>query len=133
MLGRRARPIVFLSGTSGINTAISAMKQGAVDYLMKPIDELRLVAAVEIALQRDAERRHERAIRSLIGQRVATLTRCERQEMMHVICGLLYKHIAVEVGTGERTMKVHCMRVMRNMGASSVAELMRLTARVGVR
>jgi FixJ family two-component response regulator len=128
----RARSIVFLSGTSDINTAVNAMKQGAVDYLTTPIDELRLLAAVEEALQRDAEQRQERAIRSAIRQRVATLTRCEREVMMHVIRGLLNKHIAVEVGAGEKTVKVHRMRVMRKMGVGSVAELVRLTARVGV-
>ena len=127
-----ARPIVFLSGRSDIQTSVHAMKAGAVDFLTKPIDDGRLVAAVEQALQRDAEQRRDRAIRNMIQQRLRGLTRRERQVMEHVIRGRLNKQIAEDLGIGEKTVKVHRARVMPKMGARSVAELVQLAARVGI-
>jgi FixJ family two-component response regulator len=127
-----ARPIVFLSGRGDIQTSVHAMKEGAVDFLTKPIDNMRLFAAVAQALGRDAEQRREREIRRMIERRLATLTRCERQVMTHVIRGLLNKQIAAEVGTGEKTVKVHRGRVMSKMGVRSVPELVQLVARVGI-
>ncbi len=127
-----ARPIVFLTGKGDIQTSVHAMKEGAVDFLTKPIDDRRLFAAVEQALQLDAEQRHERAIRSLIEQRVKSLTRREREVMLNVIRGRLNKQIGTELGIGEKTVKVHRMRVMRKMDAHSVAELVQLASRVGL-
>jgi len=127
-----ARPIVFLTGKGDIQTSVHAMKEGAVDFLTKPIDDGRLFAAVEQALRLDAKQRQERAIRSLIEQRVESLTRRERDVMTSVIRGRLNKLIGLELGIGEKTVKVHRMRVMRKMGAHSVAELVQLAARVGL-
>jgi len=127
-----ARPIVFLSGQGDIQTSVHAMKEGAVDFLTKPIDNERLFEAVEQALRRDAEQRLDRAIRDMIQQRLETLTPRERQVMTHVIRGKLNKQIAAGLGTGEKTVKVHRARVMAKMGARSVAELVQLGARVGV-
>lgn len=127
-----ARPIVFLTGAGDIQAGVQAMKAGAVDFLTKPIDDERLITAVEQALRRDAEKRQERAVRSVIHQRYKTLTRRERQIMTHVIRGRLNKQIAVEIGIGEKTVKHHRERVMAKMGVRSVAELVQLGARVGV-
>ena len=127
-----ARPIVFLSGKDDVQIGVHAMKEGAVDFLTKPIDHAQLVAAVELALKRDAEQRHEREVRRMIQERVETLTPRERQVMVQVIRGRLNKQIAVGLGTGEKTVKVHRARVMSKMGAHSVAELVQLAARVGV-
>jgi FixJ family two-component response regulator len=127
-----ARPIVFLTGRGDIQTSVHAMKGGAVDFLTKPVDDVRLFAAVEQALQRDAEQRLERAIRDTIEQRLKMLTPRERQVMAHVIRGRLNKQIAADLGTGEKTVKVHRARVMSKMVARSVAELVQLAARVGV-
>ena len=126
------RPIVFLTGRGDIQTSVHAMKEGAVDFLTKPIDNLRLFAAVEEALRRDAEQRLKGAIRSMIRHRLETLTPRERQVMAHVIRGRLNKQIAAELGTGEKTVKVHRARMMAKMVARSVAELVQLGARVGV-
>jgi two-component system, LuxR family, response regulator FixJ len=93
---------------------------------------VRLFAAVEQALRRDAEQRLRRAIDSLIRQRLERLTPRERQVMVQVIRGRLNKQIAAELGTGEKTVKVHRARVMSKMAARSVAELVQLAARVGV-
>jgi FixJ family two-component response regulator len=127
-----ARPIVFLSGKGDVHTGVHAMKEGAVDFLTKPINHAQLVAAVELALKRDAEQRRERDVRRMIQERVETLTPRERQVMVQVIRGRLNKQIAVGLGTGEKTVKVHRARVMSKMGAHSVAELVQLAARVGV-
>jgi len=127
-----ARPIVFLTGTGDISASVQAMKAGAVDFLTKPIDDVRLLAAVEQALRLDAKQRQERAIRNLIQQRLQLLTRRERRVMEIVIRGRLNKHIGAEMGIQEKTVKVHRMRVMKTMGVRSVANLVQLVGRAGI-
>lgn len=122
------RPIVFLTERSDINTSVQAMKAGAIDFLTTPIDEQRLLLALDKACRRDAEQRQERAIRNIIQQRLETLTRRERQVMSHLIRGRLNREIAVDLGAGEKTIKVHRGRVMSKMRAGSVAELVRTIA-----
>jgi FixJ family two-component response regulator len=129
---RQARPIVFLSGQGDVRTSVNAMKDGAVDFLTKPVDDVQLFAAVDQALQRDADQRLERAIFETIQQRLKLLTPRERQVMGQVIRGRLNKQIAADLGTGEKTVKVHRARVMSKMMARSVAELVQLAARVGI-
>jgi FixJ family two-component response regulator len=127
-----ARPIVFLTERGDINTAVQAMKAGAVDFLTTPIDEEQLLSALDQACRRDAVQRQKRAIRRVIQQRLETLTRRERQVMSHVIRGRLNRQIAIDLGTGEKTVKVHRGRVMTKMHADSVAELVRLITHAGV-
>ena len=125
-------PIIFLSGRGDVQTSVHAMKVGAQDFLTKPIDSDRLFAAVDQAFRRDAEKRRERIIGDLIKQRSERLTPREHQVMGYVICGRLNKQIALSIGTGEKTVKVHRARMMAKMDARSVAELVQLAARVGV-
>jgi FixJ family two-component response regulator len=125
-------PIVFLTGMGDVPTSVDAMKEGAVDFLTKPIDGVRLFAAVDRAFQRDAEQRAQVEIRRVIYQRLETLTPRERQVMMGVIHGRLNKQIAADLGTGEKTVKVHRARMMSKMAVRSVPELVQLAARVGV-
>jgi FixJ family two-component response regulator len=127
-----ARPIVFLTGQGDIPSSVLAMKAGAVDFLTKPIEDTRLLAAIEDALRRDATQRQERAIRYMIQQRFRRLTPRERQVMALVIRGRLNKQIAADLGTGEKTIKVHRARVMSKLVVRSVAELVQLGARVGI-
>jgi RNA polymerase sigma factor (sigma-70 family) len=124
-------PIVFLTGKGDIQTSVDAMKAGAVDFLTKPIDSARLFAAIKQALQRNEERRLQASIRRVVRQRFDTLTSRERQVMALVIRGRLNKEIAAELGTGEKTVKVHRARVMSKMLARSVPELVQLGVRVG--
>ncbi len=128
----QARPIVFLSGQSDIQTSVTAMKAGAVDFLTKPIEGERLVAAIDQALQRDAEHRRECTIRAIIQRRYDSLTPRERQVIAEVIAGKRNKQIAWDMGIGEKTVKVHRERVMTKMGAHSVPELVRLATLIGV-
>jgi FixJ family two-component response regulator len=126
-------PIVFLTGIGDIQTSVAAMKEGAVDFLTKPIDSVRLFAAVEQAFQRDQEQRLLVSIQRVIHQRLDSLTLRERQVMTHVIGGSLNKQIAAALGTGEKTVKVHRARMMSKMVVRSVPELVQLGVRVGVK
>jgi FixJ family two-component response regulator len=127
-----ARPTVFLTGKGEIQTSVHAMKAGAVDFLTKPIDDERLFAAIEQAVQRDLGQRRQRAIRVAAQQRFQRLTRREQQVMAQVIRGRLNKQIAADLGIGEKTVKVHRGRVMLKMSVRSVPELVQLGACVGV-
>jgi FixJ family two-component response regulator len=127
-----ARPTVFLTERGSIETAVQAMKAGAVDFLTKPIDDDRLIAAVEEALRRDAAERRARAICETIQKRLEALTQRERDVMELVISGRPNRQIGVHLGIREKTVKVHRMRVMKKMGVRSVAQLVRLSASVGI-
>jgi FixJ family two-component response regulator len=125
------RPIVFLSGRGDVPATVKAMKAGAVDFLTKPVNGKDLLAAVGRANAQDLQARRERTELAAILRKLATLTPRERQVMDHVVAGELNKQIAAELGTVEKTIKVHRARVMFKMGVRSVAELVRLTERVG--
>jgi FixJ family two-component response regulator len=127
-----ARPIVFLTGMGNIQTSVRAMKEGAVDFLTKPIDDVRLFAAIERALRRDAQQRLEQALRQTIEHRFNQLTAREREVMTRIVRGRLNKQIAWEFRIGEKTVKVHRSRVMHKMRVRSVAELVRLAEGVGI-
>jgi FixJ family two-component response regulator len=127
-----ARPIIFLTGTDDIQHCVLAMKQGAIDFLMKPIDDMRLFAGVEQAVRLDRAARAEREMQCLIERRLKTLTTRERQVMDGVIRGQLNKQIAADLGNGEKTVKVHRERMMSKMDVSSVAELVRVAIRAGL-
>jgi FixJ family two-component response regulator len=100
---------------------------------MSRVDEEDLLAAVSRAVERDAAARKGRAEVAAIGARLATLTPREREVLEHVISGRLNKRIAADLGTVEKTVKVHRGRVMEKMKAASVADLVRLAQRAGVR
>jgi FixJ family two-component response regulator len=124
--GGAAPPIIFLSGRSDIPKSVHAMKQGAVDFLTKPIDADDLLRAVHTALDRDRQTWRARTERAEARQRLLTLTSREREVLEHVISGMLNKQTAAELGSAEKTVKVHRARVMRKMNVQSVAELVRL-------
>lgn len=125
-------PIIFLTGRGDIPMSVRAMKSGAVDFLTKPVHGDDLLNAVHVAIERDRLQRQKRAELDDIRQRLATLTSREREVLEHVIAGHLNKQSAAELGTVEKTVKVHRARMMEKMKANSVAELVRLTARAGI-
>jgi FixJ family two-component response regulator len=126
----RTLPIVFISGRADVPASVKAMKAGAVDFLSKPIDEGELLAAIEGALERDRSRRTARARREVLDTRFGRLTPREQEVCALVASGLLNKQIASELGTTEKTVKVHRGRVMAKLEVNSVAELVRLFDRV---
>jgi FixJ family two-component response regulator len=126
------RPVVFLTGRGDIATGVRAMKDGAVDFLVKPVDDEELIAAVRRALDEDRIAREARADREAIERRLATLTPRELEVLRHVIAGCLNKQIAGQLGTAEKTIKFHRGRVMAKMEVRSVADLVRVAERVGI-
>ena len=126
-------PIVFLTGRGSIHSSVCAMKDGAIDFLTKPVDADALLTAVKLGLDRDLAAREELRERSCIEQRVATLTPREREVLPHVLAGRLSKQIAGDLGIVEKTIKVHRSRIMHKLDTKSVADLVRLAERVGIR
>jgi FixJ family two-component response regulator len=124
-------PIIFLTGRGDIPMSVHAMKGGASDFLTKPVHDGDLLKAVHIALEKDRIERQSRAEMNDIQERLATLTPREREVLNHVVTGQLNKQIALDLGTVEQTIKVHRARVMEKMRVNSVAELVRLTERLG--
>jgi len=126
------RPIVFLTGHGDIPMSVQAMKRGAVDFLTKPVNDADLLQAVRAAIEKDRRQRQAVAEVAEIQQRLTTLTPREHEVLEHVIAGQLNKQTAADLGTVEKTIKVHRARVMEKMKVRSVAELVHLTERVGL-
>jgi len=127
--GGHAVSIVFLSGCADVPMCADAMRHGAVDFLTKPVDESLLFEAVDRALARDRSMRALQAQQAIATERLALLTRREREVLTHVMNGRLNKQIAADIGTAEKTVKVHRARGMEKMCVRSVAELVRLVER----
>ena len=126
------RTIVFISGQADIPLSVRAMKAGAVDFLPKPFDDVQLLAAIGSAIEKNRALSASRAGRKAFESRLATLTSREREVLEHVVSGELNKHIAGALGTVEKTIKVHRARVMRKMGAASLADLVRMAERAEI-
>lgn len=125
-------PIIFLTGHGDIPMSVQAMKRGAADFLTKPVNDDTLLAAIRAAIEKDRLQRQSRAEVAEIQQRVATLTPRELEVLEHVVTGQLNKQIADDLGTVEKTIKVHRARVMEKMQVHSVAELVHVAGRVGI-
>jgi FixJ family two-component response regulator len=128
----RRLPIIFLTGHGTVPLCAQAMKAGAVDFLLKPVEEQDLLEAVSRAIAEDRCTQDTQYKRAALAWRVTTLTSREREVMALVVTGLLNKQIAGTLGTSEKTIKVHRARVMQKMQAGSVAELVRIADMVGM-
>jgi FixJ family two-component response regulator len=129
----RSVPIVFITGHGDIPMSVKAMKAGAVDFLPKPVKDTDLLRAIKQAHARAVHDRAERSELEDIQIRVEKLTPRERQVMDLVAKGMLNKQIAFELGTVEKTIKVHRARVMQKMQVQSLADLVRLTEKLRIR
>lgn len=125
-------PIVFITGHGDINMAVQAMKDGAVDFLPKPFHDQDLIDAVKRALDGYQELQAAQVEINAVWERIERLTPRERQVMEMVVTGMLNKQIAFDLGTAEKTIKVHRGRVMEKMEAESLADLVRMAGRVGI-
>ena len=125
-------PIVFITGHGDVSMSVKAMKAGAVDFLTKPFDVERLLEAIHRAVARDMKNLDEESRTAEIQERVKLLTPREAEVFALVVTGRLNRQIALELGIGEKTVKVHRARGMDKMRAGSVAELVRLADRAGV-
>jgi FixJ family two-component response regulator len=120
-------PIVFLSGQADVPVSVQAMKLGACDFLTKPVSDDVLLAAVRAAFAKYVQDQVKREKKAEVATRIASLTPREREVLSHVTTGRLNKQIADDLGTVEKTIKVHRSRVMEKMKVRSLAELVRLT------
>ena len=125
-------PIVFITGHGDIPTTVRAMKAGAIEFLTKPLVEGDVLESIRQAIARDRVVRDHNAETAYLRARRASLTPREEEIMEWVVSGLLNKQIAGELGISEETVKVHRGHVMRKMGADSLADLVRMSERLGM-
>ncbi len=125
-------PFVFLTGQGDVPSAVSAMRQGAVDFLDKCAPPHALLTSLERALQRDSSARAERARHRQLERRFASLTEREQEVLAHVVHGRMNKQIAAALGIHERTVKLHRSAITTKLGVRSVAELTTLATQAGL-
>jgi FixJ family two-component response regulator len=125
-------PTIFITGHGDIPMTVQAMKAGAVEFLTKPFREQDLLDAIHRAINFDRAARLQRTKLEDLRGRYHSLTAREREVMAHVVTGMLNKQVAHELGTTEKTIKVHRGHIMQKMGAKSLADLVRTAERLGI-
>ncbi len=129
---RTDMPIIFITGHGDVPMTVQAMKAGAVEFLTKPFDDDVLLAAIRAALERSRVALTVEAEMRILRDRYGSLTSREQQVMALVVSGLLNKQVAGELGISEITVKAHRGKVMRKMKADSLADLVKIAARLPV-
>lgn len=130
--GGSHRPVVFVTGKGDIPTSVRAMKAGAIDFLTKPVKDKDLFEAVSRAEALDAESRRIHSELESMQAKFRTLTPREREVLTHVVAGRLNKQIAGDLGTAEKTIKVHRSRMMEKLGIRMVADLVRMAEKLNL-
>jgi FixJ family two-component response regulator len=125
-------PIIFISAYGDIPSSVKAMKAGAIDFLPKPFQQQHLIRAVREAFDRDEESRKLRSETAELRGRYASLTPRECEVLPLVVGGMLNKQAAAELGIAEITCQVHRGQIMRKLAAGSLAELVRMAAKLGI-
>jgi FixJ family two-component response regulator len=133
-LNRRGAPIpvIFITGHGDVPMAVEAMRHGAVDFLQKPFSDKDLVGRIQLALAADRRNRETIGAKDQIRARIAALTPRERQVLDLVTQGKSNKVIAGDLGASQRTVEIHRSHVMEKMGATSLAQLVRMTIIAGI-
>lgn len=124
--GPNPKPVIFLTGHGDIPMTVQAMKEGAIDFLTKPVRDQTLLDAIAAGIARDAAQRADAEVTRRHAERVATLTPRELEVLEKVAHGRLNKQIAFDLGISEVTVKLHRSNAMRKMGLGSIAELIRV-------
>jgi FixJ family two-component response regulator len=132
LTGRVDMPIIFITGHGDIPATVQAMKGGAVEFLTKPFGTEALLGAIESAIERSRVGTADQEELQLLTDRYESLSPRERDVMRLVVAGFLNKQVGAELDISEITVKAHRGRAMRKMKARSLAELVRLAARLGL-
>ena len=127
---RTDMPIIFITGHGDVPMTVQAMKAGAVEFLTKPFNDDVLLTAIRAALERSRVALGREAEMRVLRDRYASLSHRERQVMALVVSGLLNKQIGGELGISEITVKAHRGKVMQKMKADSLADLVRMAAKL---
>jgi len=125
-------PIIFITGLGDIPMAVSAMREGAIDFLTKPVDDAVLLKSIERALHQYDENRRKTIEHERFAARYKTLTPREREVLSLLVRGLLNKQAGFELGITEYTVQIHRAHIMRKMEVDSFATLVRLAAKFAV-
>jgi FixJ family two-component response regulator len=125
-------PVVFITGHGTVPMSVRAMKAGAVDFLQKPFLEKDLLDVVSGAIAVDRQSKRETRELRKLRERMKNLTPREYEVFELVVTGMLNKQIAYDLGTSEKTIKVHRARVMEKLGAESLADLVRFAGRLRI-
>lgn len=125
-------PVIFITGHGDVPMAVAAMREGAVDFLQKPLNEEHLLERVQLALENDRRRCRADRARHLVQGRFQALTEREREIMHHLIQGEANKVIASDLGISSRTVELHRARVLSKMRARNLTELLRIAETGGL-
>ncbi|UPJ74192.1 response regulator [Bradyrhizobium sp. 187] len=126
----REIPIVFITAHGDIRMSVQAMKDGAIEFLTKPLRDEELLEAIHLGLARDRARREGEMALAVLKERFGSLSPREREIMIHVARGRLSKQIACDIGISEPTVKVHRSHAMRKLNARSLPEFGRMAAKL---
>lgn len=133
LLADSSPSIIFISGDSDIPTSVRAMKAGAIEFLVKPVDPDALNRAIAVGLARDRKRRKRGAEVGILRARFEELTPRERDVLPLIVAGMLNKQAAAALGISEVTLQIHRGQIMRKMEAPSFADLVRMCERMNIR
>jgi FixJ family two-component response regulator len=126
-------PIIFITGHGDVPSSVRAMKAGAVEFLPKPFEEAHLLQAIEAAIALNRQDRQKRSELAVVQEHYERLTSREREVLPFVVAGWANKVTAAELGTSEITIGVHRGNIMRKMAAQSLAELIQMADKLGIK